>query len=232
MQIKMNREELLENFQTKIGYHFKDMRLLEEALTHASYANENGLAYNNERLEFLGDAVLELISSEIIYGMLSEVDEGQLTKVRSQLVCGQTMSDWAEKHGLAAILRTGKSVKGSVSKAMLENAGEAVFGAVFLDSDYETAKKAAKNYLLEQADHVSLNYVDSKTMLQEYVQSKYKGETPHYATIFRPEPDSGGLFKVAVFIGGKETAQGSGKNIKAAEFMAARNALDILKVRN
>ena len=221
----MEREQLIEEFQQKIGYCFKNKALLDEALTHASWSNEHGTACNNERLEFLGDAVLELVSSEIIYGELKDVDEGQLTKVRSQLVCGKSMSAWAKKHELGKLLKTGKSLKGQISDAMLENAGEAFFGAVFLDSDYETVRNVARSFLTEQAKYVSLGYSDPKTTLQELVQSDGKGIIPRYATLERAEPDSGKPFVAAVIINGREIARGSGKSIKAAEFEAAENAL-------
>ncbi len=221
----MERDQLLEEFQQKIGYHFKNKALLEEALTHASWSNDRGLANNNERLEFLGDAVLELVSSEIIYAELKDVDEGQLTKVRSQFVCGKSVSAWAKKHKLGQLLKTGKSIKGQITDAMLENAGEAFFGAVFLDSDYETVQRVAGKFLTEQAKYVSLGYADPKTKLQELMQADGKGIIPRYATLERLEHGGGRQFIAAVTIKGREIAKGRGRTIKEAEFAAAETAL-------
>lgn len=223
------REFDLDSFQKSIGYKFKNLALLKTALTHSSYAHEKGLPYDNERLEFLGDAVLELISSERLYHQYAYINEGKLTRVRSQMVCGKSVTEWSKRHGLERLIQTGKSLRGQVSAAMLENAGEAVFGAIFLDSDYLTAREVARKFFAEQGDSPQIDYVDAKTELQELIQADGRGIVPHYTTVSRPEPDSDKPFEVVVVIGDRQVAHGTGKSIKEAEFNAAKTALAKIK---
>jgi len=225
---KMTETEQLPEFQKKLGYSFKNRQLLEEALTHASYANERGSSVYNERLEFLGDAVLELISSEMLYGNFKDYDEGKLTRLRSQLVRGTALVAWAKEMRLAGLIKTGRSLKGNVTDAMLENAGEAVFGAIFLDSDYETARTVARRFFNEQIKNSGCDTLDPKTALQQYTQADGSGTVPHYTTVSRPMPGKDTPFEVFVYIADKKIANGLGKSIKEAEFDAAKKAMEIL----
>jgi len=219
---------LLLEFQNKLGYSFKDFELLKEALTHASYAKERASSVFNERLEFLGDAVLELVSSEMLYENYKDYDEGKLTRLRSQLVRGTALVAWAKTMGLAKLIKTGRSLKGNVTDAMLENAGEAVFGAIFLDSDYETASAVARKFFNEQIKNSTADTLDAKTALQQYTQADGSGIVPHYTTVSRPMPGKDTPFEVFVYIADKKIANGLGKSIKEAEFEAAKKAMEIL----
>lgn len=220
-----DRSVLLDKFQAELGYRFKNTLLLEEALTHSSFAKENGSNRYSERLEFLGDALLELAASEMLYAKFSDYDEGKLTRIRSQLVRGTALAAWAKKIGLDRLVKTGKSLKGKVTDAMLEDAVEAVFGALFLDSDYETARNAALKILSERVEAGMAEQLDPKTALQQLIQADGSGKVPYYVTVFRPVPPSDELFKVVVQINNEPVAEGKGKSIKEAELNAANSAL-------
>ena len=212
-------------FQQRIGYTFEKKELLEEALTHSSYANESGLLSFNERLEFLGDAVLELVTSEKLYSDYPKLAEGQLTHLRAQLVCKNSLSQWAEEIGLSPLIRIGKSlVKNGPTQSMEADAAEAVFGAVFLESGYVNAKSVILTFLENQKELASLDSVDPKTELQLLYQRKNSG-VPYYKTIERKGPDHALNFKVQVTLGEKILAEAWGTSIQEAEFKAAESAL-------
>ena len=224
------REGLLCAFQEKIGYTFQKKDLLEEALTHSSYANESGLLNFNERLEFLGDAVLELITSEKLYAEYPDLAEGQLTRLRSQLVCKNSLSIWAEETGLHKLIRLGKSlIKNGATQSVAADAAEAVFGAVFLDNGYESAKIVILNFLESQKELISINAIDPKTELQELLQGRNEG-VPYYKTIERRGPDHALSFKVQVTLGDKVLASSWGGSIKEAEFKAAEIVLKQIRM--
>jgi len=218
------RGEKLRVFQQKIKYHFKNDLFLEEALTHSSFANESGLPSFNERLEFLGDAVLELISSEKLYCEYPSLDEGHLTRLRAQLVCKNSLSSYAKTVGLPKLMLLGRSLKGKVSDSIAADAAEAVFGAVFLDGGYEGAQKVVAEFLTIQEKTASPEALDPKTTLQELLQSD-GGGVPYYETIERPAPDEKQIFKVRVTFMGKKLADAWGANTKEAEFAAAEKVL-------
>lgn len=222
------REEWLAEFQKLLGYSFNNGELLEEAVTHASYAKEKRSSFFNERLEFLGDAVLELIASEMLYEKFSGYDEGKLTRLRSQLVRGTALVAWAKKMQLGRLIKTGRSLKGKVTDSMLEDAGEAVFGALFTDSDYETARSVALKFFKERVEDDSCDCLDPKTALQQFTQADGSGRVPRYVTVTRPQPGKDTLFEVFVYIDEKKISNGFGKNIKEAEFEAAQKALNKL----
>jgi ribonuclease-3 len=218
-------ESLLTALQKKLGYQFADAELLNEALTHSSYANESGSPRFNERLEFLGDAVLELVTSEKLYAEHVELDEGRLTRLRSKLVCGESLSDWAKFAKLPQLIRLGKSLlKSGATDSMSADAAEAVFGAVFLDGGYENAKETILRFLDRQERKVSADEVDPKTELQEYFQSHGRG-VPYYKTIERKGPDHALKFKVQLTLGDEVLSESWGNSIKEAEFKAAKKAL-------
>lgn len=226
MSNRTESEGLTEDLQKKIGYSFEDKDLLNEALTHSSYANETGLPSHNERLEFLGDAVLELTVSEHLYHKYSEITEGQLTRIRSQIVCERKLYEWALMVGIQGVIKLGRSlIKKGPTVAVTANAAESLFGAVFLDGGYVSALSLAKSYVEFHETVLSPDRVDTKTMLQETLQAMGKG-VPYYKTIERSGPDHSLSFKVQVTIGDTILAEAWGKTIKDAEFNAAKIALE------
>lgn len=229
MKKQGDREELLLNFQKKIGYFFKDKSLLEEALTHSSYANELKLLSYNERLEFLGDSVLELVASEMLYEDFNDVDEGKLTRLRSQLVCQSSLKKWAREMELSKLIRLGKSLAREGPTVSVEaNTVEAILGSVFLDGGYDSSKKVISAFLKEQTKNSSPDAIDPKTTLQQLMQLK-DGSVPYYKTIERKGPDHSSSFKVEVRLNGKKLAEAWGYTTKEAEFKAAEEALRNIK---
>lgn len=226
MKITAKSEKLAEDLQKKIGYRFRNKDLLKEALTHSSYANESGSCLHNERLEFLGDAVLELTVSEHLYSEYRDLDEGQLTRIRSQIVCEKKLYEWALMVGLQGSIKLGKSlIKNGPTVAMTADAAESLFGAVFLDGGYDPALSLAKSYVDFHQTALSPDRPDTKTMLQENLQAMGMG-VPYYKTIERSGPDHSLVFKVQVTIGSRMLAEAWGRTIKEAEFNAAETALN------
>ena len=225
--VKGRYSEKLDNaIQKRIGYSFRDKSLLDQALTHSSYANESGSSSHNERLEFLGDSVLELTVSEYLYSMFTNLDEGQLTRIRSQIVCERKLYEWGLMIGLPPAIKLGRSlVKSGPTVAITADAAESLFGAVFLDGGYPSALSVAKGYVDFHKAALSPDRLDTKTMLQETMQAMGKG-VPYYRTIERTGPDHSLRFKVEVTIGDAVLAEAWGDNIKEAEFNAAKAALE------
>lgn len=225
MKSTANSERQAEDLQKKIGYRFKNINLLKEAMTHSSRANESGSSAHNERLEFLGDAVLELTVSEHLYMQYRDFDEGQLTRIRSQIVCEKKLYEWALMLGLQEVIRLGKSlIKNGPTVALTADAAESLFGAVFLDGGYSAALSLAKSYVDFHQTVLSPDKLDTKTMLQEKLQALGMG-VPYYKTIERSGPGHSLKFKVQVTIGSRLLAEAWGKTIKEAEFNAAETAL-------
>lgn len=161
----------LSEFEAAIGYKFKNVRYLETALTHSSFSNEKHWPYkrNNERLEFLGDAVLELVSSDFIFHEHSSDMEGDMTKLRASLVCERSLADSAREIGIGTFIRLGKgefSTGGNERDSILSDAFEAVIGAIYLDGGIENATAFIRRFVLSDIEHKKLFY-DSKTTLQE-----------------------------------------------------------------
>ena len=222
-------EKPAEEIQKRIGYRFKDKDLLKEALTHSSYANEAGPEPHNERIEFLGDAVLELTVSDLLYKRYKDLDEGQLTRIRSQIVCEKKLYEWALAVGLHGAIRLGRSlIKKGPTPAMAADAAESLFGAVFIDGGYTPALSLAKFYLDFHSSELSPDRLDTKTLLQETLQSMGRG-VPYYRTVERKGPDHSLKFKVEVTIGDELLAEAWGKTIKEAEFYAAGAALEKMR---
>lgn len=228
MHTERRRGAQLRAFQEKIGYIFSAPELFEEALTHSSYANENGGKYN-ERLEYLGDAVLELATSKYLYLKHPECSEGGLTFMRAGIVCKDSLAAWARANGLTELIRVGKSLKTGPTGSMAADCAEAVFGAVFLDGGYQAAEKVAARFLsdMEVIGHAEASK-SPKTKLQEYCQSHGMG-MPVYEIVERTGPEHAPSFRVSVaFSGGRTTAEGCGASMKAAEACAAEAALEKL----
>lgn len=229
----MIKQEKMEQFEKIIGYQFHNKNYLRQALSHSSYANEMRLSKlaNNERLEFLGDAVLELMSSEYIFSNNLEMYEGEMTKLRASLVCEPTLAMCAREIKLGEYILLGKgeiATGGANRDSILSDAFEAVIGAIYLDGGFTNAKEFVMKFVLDDIDSKKL-FFDSKTILQEMVQADYK-EPLMYKLIGESGPDHDKVFTVAAIVDGKELSQGSGKTKKAAEQAAAYQA--ILKLTN
>ena len=222
----------LSKLEENIGYKFTDINLLRKALTHTSYANENHIE-SNEKLEFLGDSILEFISSKYIYNNYKFLKEGEMTKVRADVVCEKSLHKVALKHNFSDFLYLGRSqtMSGeSVRPAILADSVEAVIAAIYFDSDLEHAEKFIVENLKEAIDvashHVGMK--DYKTVLQEKLQ--IHGDVDiKYVILEEKGPDHDKTFVAQVSCDGKKLAIGNGKNKKSAEMDAARKALEALK---
>lgn len=214
----------LKELEGRIGYRFKDFHLLEHAMKHSSYTNEKHLKkYEcNERLEFLGDAVLELISSEFLFQSYDTKPEGELTKMRASMVCEPALAFCAREIGLGDYLLLGKGEEatgGRKRESITSDAMEALIGAIYLDGGFASAKEFIHRFILNDLEHKRLFY-DSKTILQELVQSR-TDETVVYELISEDGPDHNKMFETAVRIGTKVYGTGVGRSKKAAEQEAA-----------
>ena len=222
----------LSKFEEKIGYRFQKKDLLQNALTHSSYANEKHMkkGSDNERLEFLGDAVLEIVSSEFLYLNYPKLPEGDLTKMRASLVCEPTLAFCTRQLNLGDYLLLGKGedmTGGRKRKSILSDALEAVIGAIYLDGGFASAKEFILKFILTDIEHKQLFY-DSKTILQEVVQASYKEELC-YRLVGEEGPDHDKHFMVEAWIGEMLIGKGEGHTKKAAEQEAAYQALLKLK---
>ncbi len=218
----------LEIFEKNIGYSFKNKELLKEALTHTSYAYENKVK-SNERLEYLGDSILEFVISEYLFLNYTNLSEGEMTKVRANVVCEDSLFKIAQKHNFSDFLYLGNSEKHSQNskKALMADSVEAVIAAIFLDSNIENAKKFIVENLEKMTELSSKNVgmKDYKTVLQERLQ--INGEVKIQYNVIREEgPDHDKTFVVEVSCDGKVLAEGQGKNKKHAEMEAAKLALE------
>lgn len=218
--------------QELLGYTFREEGLLRQALTHSSYANERKMKKmsDNERLEFLGDAVLELVSSEFLYQNYPNLPEGDLTKLRASIVCEPTLALCTREIHLGEYLFLGKGENqtgGRNRNSILSDALEAVIGAIYLDGGFEEAEKFVLRFIMTDIEHKKLFY-DSKTILQEVVQGNYE-EPLHYELIAEEGPDHDKHFHVEAKIGERMVGKGSGHTKKAAEQEAAYQALLLLK---
>ena len=219
-------------FQQVIGYDVIHSGLLVQALTHSSYANERRMRKHsdNERLEFLGDAVLEIIASEFLYHHFPDLPEGELTKMRASLVCEQTLAACTKELDLGSYLLLGRGEQqtgGRQRHSILSDALEALIGAIYLDGGFASAKEFVMKYILTDIANKQLFY-DSKTILQEMVQGQGLGAI-HYRLAKESGPDHNKLFQVELSIDGSVVGLGEGHTKKAAEQEAAYNALVKLK---
>ena len=218
----------IHKLETLISYTFKDRSLLQRALTHSSFAHEqedSGLE-DNERLEFLGDAVLEIVVSDHLYRNRVKSSEGELTKLRASLVCEPTLADCAKEISLGDFIKLSHgedSNGGRERKSILSDAFEALIGAIYLDGGLECAGKFIKERLLSDIEKKQL-FFDSKTSLQERVQGKGMGDIA-YQLLRIEGPDHARRYTSEVSIGGKPVGVGSGTSKKAAEQEAAHEAL-------
>lgn len=221
----------LKDFQKKIGIKFKNENFLKEALTHRSYLNENSSwsLPHNERLEFLGDAVLELAITRSLFLNYPEYDEGKLTSIRAALVNYVTLSQIAKEILLGDYLLMSRGEARDTGKArdvILANAIEALIGSIYLDRGYdEVAKFINNNIFVKAAEIVEKGlYKDAKSFFQEIAQEKYK-ITPTYKVLEESGPDHKKVFIVGVFLNDEKIADGKGFSKQEAEIEAAKNAL-------
>ena len=222
------RARALLDFQKKIGHSFAQPALLEEALTHSSYSHELGLPWWNERLEFLGDAVLEVLTSDAVYHAFPGAMEGVMTRERSSLVCERALASWGHSLGLAALLRAGKGQRHSLSDAMIADAVEALIGALYLDGGLETARAFLST---RPEENRAGGAFDPKSRLQILCQEG-GSEAPRYELILREGPEHDPQFRVFVSLSGERLAEGRGSSRKAAEQDAAAKALEKLAEKN
>lgn len=225
---KMNRLKKIKELEHRIGYHFQDFNLLVMAMRHSSYVNEHHMERLdcNERLEFLGDAVLEVVSSEFLYKNFPELPEGELTKKRASMVCEPSLAICARQIDLGSYLLLGKGEEGTGGRnrdSIVSDAMEATIGAIFLDGGFTNAKEFILNYILNDIEHKQLFY-DSKTILQEIIQARTE-EPMAYEVLKEEGPDHDKNFRVAVKVGNKILGTGSGRTKKAAEQEAAYYAI-------
>ncbi len=221
----------IKQLQDKLGVAINN-NLLLQAVTHTSYAHENrGQVMHNERLEFLGDAVLELVISEALYNNHPDMPEGELTKLRAELVCELSLAQEAQKLQLGSYLRLGKgeeSTGGRGRRSTLADAFEALIGAIYIDKGFEYTKKLILQLFSDKMSQVSKEQLgDYKTMVQEKVQDKY-GKPPHYKIVEESGPDHNKLFVAEVYVNQTTVGRGSGKNKKEAEQRAAKCAIQEL----
>ena len=222
-----------EEFEEKLGYSFKTPELLQMALTHRSYINESRTrdGKHNERLEFLGDAVLELITTEFLYAKYPNKPEGDLTSSRSGLVNTSTLATVSLELGVNDFLLLSKGESKDTGRArqyILANAFEAIVGALYIDGGYDTAQKFVAKYLLPMTEDIVEKHLwrDAKSRFQELAQER-EGITPSYQKVSESGPDHDREFTMAVFLGNEEIAQGMGKSKQEAEQIAAGKALTI-----
>lgn len=214
-------------FEKEIGYTFTDKSLLKKALTHTSYAYEKKVE-SYERLEYLGDSILEFVISEYLFSKYTKLSEGEMTKVRANVVCEDSLYEIAKRHNFSDFLYLGRSEKHSQNskKALMADSVEAVIAAIFLDSNLENSKQFIIDNLADTVElaskHVGMK--DYKTVLQEKLQ--VNGEVNiHYEVLNEEGPDHDKTFVVQVSCNGNVLAIGHGKNKKHAEMEAAKEAL-------
>ena len=220
--------ELLEELQDKIGYRFQNTELLKQALTHSSFANEQKInkLKDYERLEFLGDAVLELVSSEFLFRENPQMPEGQLTKLRASMVCEPALAYCAKDIDLGSYILLGRGEEytgGRYRSSITSDVMEAIIGAIFLDGGIENAKKHIYRFILSDLENKIL-FLDSKTILQEEIQKK-KDAQLRYELIGENGPDHNKQFTVDAYLNDVLIGSGTGRTKKAAEQQAAYEAL-------
>ena len=218
----------LERIEEHLGYHFNNENLLLEALTHTSYVNEHPEedVSHNERLEFLGDAILEAISSEYLFRAYPELDEGQLSKLRASMVCESSLAKCAGRFGLEKYLRLGNGEErlgGRKKPSIISDAMEAVIGAVYLDSNAVCITEVVTRLILQDLKPSEL-FKDNKTRLQELLQSG-GGNCPSYELLAESGPDHAKQFEMGVYLNGKLIGKGKGNSKKRAAQAAAADAL-------
>ncbi|MBQ6153144.1 MAG: ribonuclease III [Ruminococcus sp.] len=222
----------MKDIQEQINYRFQDESLLNEALTHSSYANEQrGRVRHNERLEFLGDAVLSIVVSDYIFENCPEMPEGALTKLRASLVCEKSLFDFAKQIDLGSYIKLSNGERkngGAHRPSIVSDAFEALIAAIYLDGGMEAAKRHILRFVIPEIEHHRNNsFKDYKTKLQEIIQ-KNPGERLEYKLVSATGPDHDKHFKVEVHLNSNVIGKGGGRSKKEAEQQAAREALELM----
>ena len=223
---------MIKDLEAAIGYQFKNITLLQNALTHSSYANErwhNPLA-SNERLEFLGDSVLGMVVAEYLFSHFQDRPEGELTRMRADMVCEKTLAAVANRVNLGEHLLLGHGEEqggGRKRNSILADAVESIIAASFLDGGMEAAKSIIQRFILSDVPVIKPHNMDYKTALQEQVQQK-KNQVLTYHLVGESGPDHNKQFAVEVQLNGKPIGSGIGSSKKRAEQDAARMALEAL----
>lgn len=219
--------------EKRIKYSFNNNNYLLEALTHSSFANErHGNVCSNERMEFLGDAVLSIISAEYLYTKYPDMPEGQLSKLRSSLVCTDSLSEFAREIDLGSALLLGKgevNTGGFDRPSILENAFEALIAAIYLDGGMEMARRFVLSFLSKALENHQINFKDYKSTLQEVVQQN-PDENVTYVLVGESGPDHDKTFEVEVHLNSNVIGRGKGRSKKSAEQEAAREALMLMGI--
>ena len=223
---------MIKDLEAAIGYKFKDISLLQNALAHSSYANErwHNSLMSNERLEFLGDSILGMMVAEYLYRTFPDRPEGELTRMRADMVCEQTLAAVAGRIDLGRHLLLGNGEEqggGRTRNSILADAVESVIAASFLDGGMEAARQFIQKFILVEVPVKKLHNVDYKTGLQELVQQK-KNQVLTYTLVGETGPDHDKRFDVEVKLNGKVVGLGSGSSKKRAEQDAARAAMELL----
>ena len=221
---------MIKDLEAAIGYKFKNIALLQNALAHSSYANErwHNSLMSNERLEFLGDSILGMCVAEYLYCTFPDRPEGELTRMRADMVCEQTLANVAGRIGLGEHLLLGKGEEqggGRTRNSILADAVESVIAASFLDGGMGAAKQFIQKFILVEVPVKKLHNVDYKTGLQELVQQK-KNQVLSYALVGQSGPDHDKQFDVEVMLNGTVVGKGTGRSKKRAEQDAARAAIE------
>lgn len=221
-----------QTFSTQLGVSFKNLNFLIEALTHRSYLNEHKeySVSHNERLEFLGDAVLELATTDFLFKKFPTKPEGELTSYRAALVNTVSLAESAQALGINEYILLSKGEAKDTGRArdvILADAFEAIIGAIYIDAGYDAAEAFVAKNLYNKIDDViaKRSYQDAKSRFQEMAQEK-RGVTPRYETLSEEGPDHAKLFTVGVFIDTQEIARGEGQSKQEAEQAAAQSGLD------
>lgn len=222
----------MQDLQAAIGYQFNNPELLTEALTHSSYAHEQHKRIKyNERLEFLGDAVLSIVVSDYIYSHCPDLPEGELTKLRASLVCEKSLFDFAKVIDLGSYLRLSNGERrngGARRPSIVSDAFEALIAAIYLDGGMEPARKHILRFVVPEIEsHKNNSFKDYKTALQEIIQ-KNPGERLEYRLIGSTGPDHNKHFRVEVCLNSNVIGRGGGRSKKEAEQQAAREALELM----
>ena len=223
----------IEKFQEAIGIKLKNIKFLELAFTHKSYINENKKSEDNERLEFLGDAVLELVCTEFLYRNFPEKKEGEMTAIRSALVKKESLCEAAKKLNIGKLIKLSRGEKASGGQEkdyILANTVEAIIGAIFLDQGMKQAQAFVKKNLLNKTKQIIKQklHIDAKSLFQEIAQEKKK-TTPSYKVLNEKGPDHSKVFTSGIFLEEKLVAKGKGSSKQNSEVDAAKNGLKVMK---
>lgn len=238
----MNVQRDIRSLENTLGYTFKDSSLLTRALTHSSHSNESGLKnhhmYCNERLEFLGDSVLSLITSNYLYSKFSDCPEGELTRMRAEVVCERALSGYANEIGLGNYLLLGvgeEKNNGRNRKSILADAFEALLAAIYLDageSGMETVEKFLLPFIEKEIENIGKSKGfsgDPKSLLQQFVQQA-EGDFLEYIVVDQSGPDHMKTFKVEARLNSNVIGRGQGRSKREAEQNAAKEALELFSV--